>query len=120
MYREQRDALAAELHRLAGDRVRLTVPDQGMHVLADLGADVSDVDLVRAAAADGRAAAADGRAAAAPEQGVVARAISPWYRKAPRRSALMLGFTGFTREEIVAAAARLARTIERAPRRSTR
>ena len=100
MYREQRDALAAAL---AG-RVGLTVPDQGMHVLADLGDDVSDVDVMHAARAEG----------------VVARAISPWYRKAPRRSALMLGFTGFTREAIVPAAARLARIIERAPRRSTR
>ena len=100
MYREQRDALAAAL---AG-RVRLTVPDQGMHVLADLDDGVSDVDVVGLAHADG----------------IVARAISPWYRKAPRRSALMLGFTGFTREAIVTAAPRLARIIERAPRRSTR
>ena len=104
VYREQRDALAAELGSRAGDRVRLDMPDQGMHLVAHLGAGVSDVALMHAAR----------------EHGIVVRAISGWSRKTPRRSALMLGFTGFPREALVAAAARLAEIIERAPGGTTR
>jgi GntR family transcriptional regulator/MocR family aminotransferase len=94
MYREQRDVLVAEL----GGRVRLAVPDQGMHLVAYPGDGVSDIELARNAR----------------ERGVVVRPISRWYRKAPRRSGLMLGFTGFAREAIRPAAARLAEIIEHA------
>ena len=99
VYREQRDALAAELTRRVGDRVTLDVPDQGMHLVAHLGAQVSDVALMHVAR----------------EHGIVVRAISGWYRRTPRRSALMPGFTGFPRVAIVPAAGRLAEIIERAP-----
>ena len=101
MYREQRDALAAELTRRG---VRLDVPDQGMHVIAHLGDGVSDVALMDVAR----------------QHGIAVRAISRWYRRTPRRSALMLGFTGFPREALVAAAKHLAGIIDRAPGGTTR
>ena len=45
------------------------------------------------------------------QRGVLVRPISQWYKKAPRKSGLMLGFTGFAAEAIVPAAASLAETI---------
>jgi GntR family transcriptional regulator / MocR family aminotransferase len=49
--------------------------------------------------------------AAAARAGLVVRAISRFYRKAPARSGLMLGFSGYPRPLIVPAAARLATLI---------
>ncbi|HEX7966784.1 MAG TPA: PLP-dependent aminotransferase family protein, partial [Stellaceae bacterium] len=48
---------------------------------------------------------------AALASGIVVRAISPLYQKAPPRSGLMLGFSGYPRQMIVPAAARLAKVI---------
>ena len=104
LYREQRDVLAREIARRAGDHVTLAVPDQGMHLVAYLRGRVSDVDVTEAAR----------------RRHVLVRPISRWYKKAPARRGLMLGFTGFPAEAIVPAAARLAEVIaERAggPRR---
>jgi len=99
MYREQRDALAATMLRHASDQFEIDVPDQGMHLVAYLKSGQSDVDI--------EAAAARAR--------VVVRAISRFYRSAPPRQGLMLGFSGFPRQLIVPAAARLARLIAEAP-----
>jgi GntR family transcriptional regulator/MocR family aminotransferase len=90
-YRAQRDALAEALTRHLGDRLEVSVPDQGMHLIAYLreGSDVA----VEAAAA---------------EAGIAARAISPLYHDAPARQGLLLGFTGFPARAMDAATARLA------------
>jgi GntR family transcriptional regulator/MocR family aminotransferase len=98
-YRDQRDALVAELRRRAGDRVVIDVPDQGMHLIAYLRDQHSDVELERAAR----------------QSGLIARAIQPMYKKARPRSGLMLGFSGFSRDTIVSAAARLAKIINSRP-----
>jgi GntR family transcriptional regulator/MocR family aminotransferase len=94
-YREQRDVLAATLLRHAADQLEIDVPDQGMHLVAYLKRGQSDVQI--------EAAAARAR--------VVVRAISRFYRSAPPRQGLMLGFSGFPRQLIVPAAARLAKLI---------
>ena len=91
-YRDQRDALVAELTRRAGDQVTVDVPDQGMHLIAYLRRPRSDVAIQEVAR----------------QRGIVVRAIRPMYREAPPRAGLMLGFSGFARETIVPAAARLA------------
>jgi GntR family transcriptional regulator / MocR family aminotransferase len=95
MYREQRDALAATLLRHAADQLELDVPDQGMHLVAYLKRGQTDV-RIEAAAARAR---------------IVVRSISRFYRSASPRQGLMLGFSGFPRQLIVPAAARLARLV---------
>jgi len=101
LYREQRDALAATLTRRAADHLDVVVPDQGMHLVAYLRNGKSDLDVEAAAA----------------RAGIVVRAVSRFYRAAPRRSGLMLGFSGFPRQVIVPAAARLAKVLVRAQAR---
>jgi len=83
MYREQRDALTATLLRHAGDELEIEVPDQGMHLVAYLTRGKSDVAIEAAAA----------------RAGIIARAISRFYRSAPPRAGLMLGFSGFPRRQ---------------------
>jgi GntR family transcriptional regulator / MocR family aminotransferase len=92
--REQRDALAATLNRRAPGHLKIEVPDQGMHLIAYLENDVSDIQIETAA------------------RRIVVRAMSRFYRKAPPKPALMLGFSGFPRQIIIPAAARLAALIE--------
>jgi GntR family transcriptional regulator/MocR family aminotransferase len=94
-YRAQRDVLAAELTRHAGDLLAVEVPDQGMHLVAYLRRGLSDVAIERAAIAGG----------------VVVRSISQLYSAAPPRSALMLGFSGYSCQSIAPAARRLARIL---------
>jgi len=100
LYREQRDALAATLMRRAGGQLEIAVPDQGMHLIAYLANGISDVALE----------------AEARRHGIILRAMSRFYRTAPPRPALMLGFSGFPRAMIVPAAARLATLVARAGR----
>src|SRR5262249_48124766 len=95
MYREQRDALAMTLTRRAADRLTGEVPAQGMHRGAYLAAGTSDLAIE----------------AAAQRAGIVVRAISRFYRAAAPRPGLMLAFSGFPRQLIVPAAARLAAVI---------
>jgi GntR family transcriptional regulator/MocR family aminotransferase len=95
LYREQRDALATTLGRRASGRLDIAVPDQGMHLVAYLRDDVSDIDVE----------------AAAQRSGIMVRAISRFYRGNRPRSGLMLGFSGFPRQLIVPAAARLATIV---------
>jgi GntR family transcriptional regulator/MocR family aminotransferase len=95
MYREQRDALAATLTRRATDRLTIDVPDQGMHLVAYLKDGGADTAIE----------------AAALRAGLIVRAISRFYRAAPARPGLMLGFSGFPRQLIVPAAARLAALV---------
>ena len=95
LYRAQRDALAAMLMSRAADHLDVVVPDQGMHLVAYLRNGKSDLDVEAAAA----------------RTGIVVRAVSRFYRTAPPRSGLMLGFSGFPRQVIVPAAARLVKVI---------
>src|SRR5262249_39805176 len=94
LYRAQRDALAETLTRRAAGRLDVALPDQGMHLVVYLR-DGSDIAIETAA----------GRA------GIVVRAISRFYRAARPRPGLMLGFSGFPRQLIVPAAARLATLV---------
>jgi GntR family transcriptional regulator/MocR family aminotransferase len=95
LYREQRDALAMMLMRRGADRLDVVTPDQGMHLVAYLRDGSSDIAL-------------EGTAQRA---GIVVRAISRFYRAQRPRPGLMLGFSGFPRQLIVPAAARLAMLV---------
>ncbi|HML14673.1 MAG TPA: PLP-dependent aminotransferase family protein [Xanthobacteraceae bacterium] len=95
IYREQRDALADTLTRRAAGRLNVDVPDQGMHLVAYLADGTPDCAIE----------------AAALRAGIVVRAISRFYRAATARPGLMLGFSGFPRQLIVPAAARLAAVV---------
>ena len=95
LYREQRDALAETLTRGAAGRLDVALPDQGMHLVAYLGDGLSDIAIE----------------AAAQRAGIVVRAISRFYHAARPRPGLILGFSGFPRQLIVPAAARLATLI---------
>jgi len=97
LYREQRDALAETLRRRAAGRLDVALPDQGMHLVAYLRDGVSDIDIEAAARCEG----------------IVVRAISRFYRAARPRPGLILGFSGFPRQLIVPAAARLATLVAR-------
>jgi len=97
MYRGQRDALVAALRRRLGDHLTVDPPDQGMHLVAYTRRGLSDVGIERAAR----------------DHGVVVRAMSRLYVEAPAQSALMLGFSGYPRQIIAPAIARLARAFER-------
>ena len=96
-YRDQRDVLVAALRRRLGDRLTVDPPDQGMHLVAYMRRGLSDVAAERGAR----------------ERGVIIRAMSRLYVEAPARSALMLGFSGYPRQIIAPAIARLAQAFER-------
>jgi GntR family transcriptional regulator/MocR family aminotransferase len=95
-YRDQRDALVAALRRRLGDHLTVDPPDQGMHLAAYTRRGLSDVTIERAAR----------------EHGIVVRAMSRLYVEAAAQSALILGFSGYPRQIIAPAVARLARAFE--------
>jgi GntR family transcriptional regulator / MocR family aminotransferase len=95
MYRNQRDTLVAALRRRVGDHLTVDPPDQGMHLVAYTRRGLSDVTLERAAR----------------EHGVVVRAMSRLYVEVPAQSALMLGFSGYPRQIIAPAVAKLAQAF---------
>jgi GntR family transcriptional regulator / MocR family aminotransferase len=97
LYRGQRDTLVAALRRRLGDHLTVEPPDQGMHLVAYARRGLSDIAIERAAR----------------EHGVIVRAMSRLYVEAPPQSALMLGFSGYPRQLIAPAVARLARAFER-------
>jgi GntR family transcriptional regulator / MocR family aminotransferase len=96
-YQDQRDTLVAALRRRLGDHISVDPPDQGMHLVAYLRRGLSDVAIEDAAR----------------EQGVIVRAMSRMHVAAPARSALMFGFSGYPRQTIGPAVARLARVFEK-------
>jgi GntR family transcriptional regulator/MocR family aminotransferase len=96
LYREQRDELVAALKRQIGADLAVDAPDQGMHLVAFTRRGLSDVAIERT-----------GR-----QYGVVVRPMSRLYLAAAPRSALVLGFSGHTRQTIVPAVERLARAVE--------
>ena len=95
LYREQRDALVDILTNRASERLTVVAPDQGMHLVAYFRDAVSDVEVESGAL----------------RAGIVVRAISRFYRGTAPRSGLMLGFSGFPRQRIIPAAARLAALV---------
>jgi GntR family transcriptional regulator/MocR family aminotransferase len=94
-YRGQRDALISILRHRAAEQLEVRAPDQGMHLVAYLNNAVSDTGIEDAAKC----------------AGVVVRAVRRFYRAAPVRSGLMLGFSGFPRSVIVPAAAHLVKVV---------
>jgi GntR family transcriptional regulator/MocR family aminotransferase len=104
LYQQQRDALVDSLKRRLGEEVGVDVPDQGLHLVAYLRDGVPDIDLE----------------AAARRNGIVVRAISRLYMRPPKYSGLMLGFSGYPRQVIIPAAARLAQVVCRQSNQSHR
>ncbi|KWV53316.1 DNA-binding protein [Bradyrhizobium macuxiense] len=95
VYAARRATLIAALERHMPDDVTLQPSDQGMHLLLWLPHGADDVQLVQAALSEG----------------IVVRPISPMY-KAAARPGLMLGFGGFSPEELETAAIRLRRVMD--------
>ena len=104
LYREQRDELVAALKRQLGADLTVDAPDQGMHLVAFTRRGLSDTAIERA-----------GR-----QHGVVVRPMSRLYLAAAPRSALVLGFSGHSRQTIGPAVERLARAVETQSRSSPR
>ncbi|WP_338829307.1 PLP-dependent aminotransferase family protein [Bradyrhizobium sp. 27S5] len=100
VYAARRATLIAALERHMPDDVTLQPSDQGMHLLLWLPKGTDDVQLAKAALADG----------------IVVRPISPMYALAARPG-LMLGFGGFAPEELEVAAIRLRGIMDRGRRR---
>ena len=100
LYRDQRDTLVAQLARRTSADLTVKVPSQGMHLVAYLRDGISDIAIEDAAR----------------RNGVVVRAISRMYHKAPARSGLLLGFTGFRSRTIGPAVARLAEAVQQSRR----
>ena len=95
LYRDRRDFLVAELQARLGETIDVTAPEQGMQLVAYLRDGRADVPLETALRA----------------QGIIVRALSRMYRKAPPRQGFLLGFTGFTPQTIKPAVARLAKVV---------
>jgi GntR family transcriptional regulator/MocR family aminotransferase len=94
-YKDQRDVLVAALRQRLGGEITVDPPDQGMHLVAYLRRGRSDVAIERAAG----------------DRGVIVRAMSRMYAAAPKRSALVMGFSGYPRRMIAPAVARLAKVF---------
>jgi GntR family transcriptional regulator / MocR family aminotransferase len=92
VYREQRDLLVGQLQRRLFSDISVVPPEQGMHLVVYLRKGLSDVALE----------------ASLRDHGVVVRALSAMYQKASPRQGFLLGFTGFPRQSIVPAVARMA------------
>jgi GntR family transcriptional regulator / MocR family aminotransferase len=102
-YRRARDILVNQLSRDLSDLVDVATPNQGMHLIAYLRSDLSDVSV----------------AAMARNEGIVVRPISRLYRREPPRSGLMLGFAGFDEHRMRSAGARLKILLQRLSDRRT-
>ena len=97
LYRDQRDALVAVLNRHGHGVLKAIAPDQGMHLVTELCAPLSDIAIE----------------SEAERAGIVVRAMSRLYRKAPPTPALMLGFSGFPTPIVAPAARKLADIVTR-------
>ncbi|WP_147492281.1 MocR-like pyridoxine biosynthesis transcription factor PdxR, partial [Burkholderia pseudomallei] len=96
VYAEQRAQLIDTVGRLlSGDLAWLQPGDQGMHAVLWLAAGVDDLRV----------------AAMAAQAGVAVRPVSPMFAPGTARPGLVLGFGGFGREQMDAAARRLAEVI---------
>ncbi|MBP0598066.1 PLP-dependent aminotransferase family protein [Herbaspirillum sp. LeCh32-8] len=96
IYAEHRRQLMHTLTRLLpADLAWLQASDQGMHLLLWLNEKLDDIEVAQ-------------RAATA---GVAVRAVSPMYAPGSARPGLVLGFGGFSGEQMEAAARKLAQVI---------
>ncbi|AOJ02317.1 DNA-binding protein [Burkholderia mayonis] len=96
VYADHRAQLIDTLGRLLpGDLAWLQPGDQGMHAVLWLAAGIDDLQVTAIAA----------------RAGVAVRAVSPMFAPGTARSGLVLGFGGFSREQMDAAAQRLAEVI---------
>ena len=103
LYKAQRDELVAAIQSKLGADLTVNAPDQGMHLVAFTRRGLSDTAIERA-----------GR-----QHGVVVRPMSRLYLAAAPRSALVLGFSGHSRQTIGPAVERLARAAEMQSKSST-
>ena len=101
VYAERRQALVNVL-QLELQALRIQSADQGMHIVVWLPDGLSDVAVATAAGL----------------AGVAVRALSPMCSDNLQLSGLMLGFGGFTAEQLRAAVQRLRRVIEESSRLS--
>ena len=95
-YRQQRDALVGALRDRLRHELEVEAPEQGMHLIAFLRNDRSDVAVEAAASA----------------AGVIARAISGFYRDAAPRQGLLCGFSGYPVTAMRPAVERLAAAFD--------
>jgi len=86
-----RDVLVAGLQARCGDALDVTVPEQGLHLMAMLRGGGPDTAIVEAAKA----------------VGVGARALSAMFIDGTPRHGLVLGFSGFSDEDLMGATVRL-------------
>ncbi|MDF3212570.1 PLP-dependent aminotransferase family protein [Mesorhizobium sp. M7A.F.Ca.CA.001.09.2.1] len=98
-----RDVLVAGLETHCGDALEVIVPEQGLHLMATLKHAGPDTAIVEAAKA----------------AGVGARALSSMFIGGASRQGLVLGFSGFSDEELMAATVRLGGVMGRSPGRQT-
>lgn len=101
IYAERRQALIDAL-RLELPELRIEPSDQGMHLVVWLPDELDDVTI----------------AAAAGTAGIALRPLSPMGSARLKRSGLMLGFGGFSTEQLKAAVQRLRRVLEENPPRA--
>ncbi|RQS85961.1 MocR-like pyridoxine biosynthesis transcription factor PdxR [Burkholderia seminalis] len=102
VYAEQRTLLIDTLGaRLPRERAWVQPGDQGMHVVLWLAEGIDDLDVVARAA----------------QAGVAVRAVSPMFAPGTARPGLVLGFGGFDRAQMEAAAQRLADVVSSAQSR---
>ncbi|EWY38606.1 transcriptional regulator [Skermanella stibiiresistens SB22] len=90
-----RDALVEGLRSGPNPGLEVTVPDQGLHLIADLTTGARDTEV----------------ALAAKSVGLAARPLSSMYVSEPARQGLVIGFSGFTGDDLRLAASRLAAII---------
>jgi DNA-binding transcriptional MocR family regulator len=90
--RMARDAL---VEGLSGAPLYLTIPDQGLHLVAHARNDLSDADLQRLAQTGGLAS----------------RRLSDMFIQAPAQQGLVIGYSGFEADEVRTAALGAARSI---------
>ena len=98
----RRQALLAAVATHLGDRAEAVGADAGLHLLLWLR------DLPASAVADLRERAL--------EADIGIYSVAPFYRRAPRRAGLLLGYAGLSETEIDEGIARLARVLDRAAR----
>ncbi len=96
-YRAAREILAGLLQRHLGHVLDVTMPDQGMHMIAYLRGGLSDKKVAEEAR----------------KNGVIVRPISQLYRHVTPRSGLMLGFAGFDEHRLRSAVVRLRDVLEK-------
>jgi GntR family transcriptional regulator / MocR family aminotransferase len=95
-YAERRAVLMGEIERQLPSWVTLQPSDQGMHLVLWLPPDMDDIAVTQQAY----------------KAGLVVRPVSPMYGASPARVGLMLGFGGFSAEQLRTGVARLKKVLD--------